>query len=223
MKLFPVYTLFDIELVKGKDCYVCDAKGNEYLDLYGGHAVISIGHSHKAYVKAITQQLEQLGYYSNSVKLPIQNKLAKQLGKLSGYQNYGLFLCNSGAEANENALKLASFHTRRKLIVAFEGGFHGRTHGAVAVTDNAKIQAPINNKSHVLTIPLNNINVLRGTFKTYEREIAGVIIEPIQGVNGIQLAEASFLKELEKLCKAYGVMLIADEVQAGFWKKWEIF
>ncbi len=223
MKLFPVYPVFDLELVKGKGSYVYDSKGNKYLDLYGGHAVISVGHNHPNYSKALKKQMKKLSYYSNSVKLPIQKKLAKRLGKASGYEDYNLFLCNSGAEANENALKLASFETSRRLVIAFEGGFHGRTHGAVAITDNQKIQAPINNNSHVLTIPLNNINVLRGTFKTYEKEIAAVIIEPIQGINGIQMARISYLQELEALCKEYGVMLIADEVQAGFGRTGKFF
>ncbi|MEZ5004273.1 MAG: aminotransferase class III-fold pyridoxal phosphate-dependent enzyme [Chitinophagales bacterium] len=223
MKLFPVYPLFDIELVKGKGAHVYDSKGVEYLDLYGGHAVISVGHGHKKYNKALIKQLDQLAYYSNSVKLPIQKKLAKQLGKSSGYKDFDLFLCNSGAEANENALKLASFHTNKRMVIAFEGGFHGRTHGAVAVTDNKKIQAPINQTDHVVTIPYNNINVLRGALNAYENEIAAVIIEPIQGVNGIQVADISYLIELEVLCKAAGIVLIADEVQAGYARTGDFF
>ncbi|MEZ5009910.1 MAG: aminotransferase class III-fold pyridoxal phosphate-dependent enzyme [Chitinophagales bacterium] len=223
MKLFPVYPLFDIELVKGKGANVYDSNGQEYLDLYGGHAVISVGHGHKAYKKAIKKQLGQLAYYSNSVKLPIQDKLAKKLGKVSGYKDYSLFLCNSGAEAIENALKIASFQTKKRIIITFEGGFHGRTSGAVAVTDNKKIQALVNPSEHVVTIPFNNINVLRGALNAYENEIAAVIIEPIQGVNGIQVADISYLIELEQLCKEAGILLIADEVQAGYARTGEFF
>ena len=223
MKLFPVYPLFDIELVKGKGANVYDSDGQEYLDLYGGHAVISVGHGHKEYKKAIKKQLDELAYYSNSVKLPIQDKLARKLGKVSGYKDYSLFLCNSGAEAIENALKIASFQTKKRVVIAFEGGFHGRTSGAVAVTDNKKIQALVNPSDHVVTIPFNNINVLRGALNSYENEIAAVIIEPIQGVNGIQVADISYLIELEQLCNAAGILLIADEVQAGYARTGEFF
>ncbi len=223
MNLFPTYPLFNISLEKGKGCYVYDAKGKKYLDLYGGHAVISIGHDHPAYTKAIKKQAGKLGYYSNSVKLPIQYELAQKLGKLSKYPDYQLFLCNSGAEANENAIKLASFHTGRKLIVAFEGGFHGRTHGAVAVTDNPKIRAMVNSNEHVITLPFNDKDALKKVFAEKGMEIAAVIIEPIQGVAGIQIAKTGFMQLICRLCHQKGALLIADEVQAGYGRTGKFF
>ena len=223
MNLFPTYPLFDISLEKGKGCFVYDINGNRYLDLYGGHAVISVGHNHPVYAKRLKSQISKLGYYSNSVKLPIQSELANKLGKLSKYNDYQLFLCNSGAEANENALKLASFHNKRKVIVAFEGGFHGRTHGALAVTDNPKIRAVINENNHVITLPFNNKELVKKAFKERGNEIAAVIIEPIQGVAGIQVAQPSFIQLIERLCYQKGALLIADEVQAGFGRTGKFF
>ena len=164
MDLFPVYPLFNISLEKAKGCYVYDIKGNKYLDLYGGHAVISVGHKHPIYTKRLKKQIDQIGYYSNSVKLPIQYELARKLGKASRYQDYELFLCNSGAEANENAIKLASFHTNRKLIISFKGAFHGRTHGTLAVTDNSRIRAAVNDNKHVVTLPYNDKEAIKKYF-----------------------------------------------------------
>jgi len=216
MDLFNVYPVFDIALERGKGCYVFDIKGKRYLDLYGGHAVISVGHNHPVFTQSVTRQLHQLPYYSNSVKLPIQWKLARKLGKASFCNDYQLFLCNSGAEAVENALKLASFSTGRKRILSFEGGFHGRTHGALAVTDNPKIRAGINTADHVVILPFNDEGALKAAFLKYKDEIAGVLIEPIQGLGGIREASTSFLQLIERLCLQNGSLFIADEVQAGF-------
>lgn len=214
MKLFDVYPLFDITLEKGKGAYVWDNKGLKYLDFYGGHAVISLGHAHPHWQKRIAKQLEKLPYYSNSVHLPIQEKLAKKLGKVSNCEDYQLFLCNSGAEANENALKIASFHNKRKKVIAFKGAFHGRSAGAVAVTDNAKIKPPVNPDEHVLFLPFNDAEALEKAFN--ENEICAVIIELIQGVNGIYEPDVHFLQLIERLCKTHDALFIADEIQSGF-------
>jgi acetylornithine aminotransferase len=223
MNLFPVYSLYDIELVKGKMSYVYDSNENAYLDLYGGHAVISVGHSHPDYVKAVKKQLQTFVYYSNSVHLPIQKKLANKLGKASRCFDYQLFLCNSGAEAIENAIKIASFETGRSKILCFDGAFHGRTHGALAVTDDPKISAPINTAEHTIRIPYNDAAALKQAFKTFGKEIAAVIIEPIQGVAGIVMAESAFLNLLERLCFQNNALLIADEVQSGFGRTGKFF
>ena len=207
----------------GKGCYVYDQTGTEYLDLYGGHAVISIGHSHPKYVKMIARQLKRLGYYSNSVQLPLQEKLANKLGKRSGHDDYQLFLCNSGAEAVENAIKLASFHTGRRKLIAFSAAFHGRTHGALAATDNQKIRSVINEADHVVRLPYNDEVYLQQAFNVHGEQVAAVIIEPIQGVGGVQIASTSFLKKIEQLCKEHGALFIADEVQSGFGRSGEFF
>lgn len=214
MKLFDVYSLYDIEPVKGSGCYVYDTDGNEYLDLYGGHAVISIGHAHPRYVKAISDQVGKLGFYSNSVQNSLQQQLADRLGKASGYDDYELFLCNSGAEANENAMKLASFHTGRSKILAFDKAFHGRTSGAVAATDNPKIQAPFNRTPNVEFVPLNDIDAVNEKLAT--GEFAAVIVEGIQGVAGIRMIDDDFLRKLRELTKQYGTLLILDEIQSGY-------
>jgi acetylornithine/N-succinyldiaminopimelate aminotransferase len=221
MKLFDVYPLFDISLVKGEGCYVFDDKGTKYLDYYGGHAVISIGHAHPHYVSTLKEQLDKLSFYSNSVHLEIQQQLADKLGQLSGYDDYHLFLCNSGAEAVENALKAASFHNNRKKIIAFKGAFHGRTAGAVAVTDNPKIKPPVNDDAHVLFLEFNQEAELRKAFA--EHEICAVIIEPIQGVNGIYEPAASFLKLIQELCIENDALFIADEIQCGYGRSGKFF
>ena len=213
MNLFDVYPLFDIRPIRGKGCYLYDDKGTRYLDLYGGHAVISIGHSHPHYVNAITEQLHQLGFYSNSVKIPMQLELANKLGELSGYNDYSLFLCNSGAEANENALKLASFQNGKKKIIAFERSFHGRTSLAVAATHDKSIQAPVNLNDDILFLPLNDEQALKQAFND---DICAVIIEGIQGVGGVHIPEASYLHLLRRLCDKHGASLILDEIQSGF-------
>ena len=213
MNLFDVYPLFDIRPIRGKGCYLYDDKGTRYLDLYGGHAVISIGHSHPHYVNAITEQLHQLGFYSNSVKIPMQLELANKLGELSGYNDYSLFLCNSGAEANENALKLASFQNGKKKIIAFERSFHGRTSLAVAATHDKSIQAPVNLNDDILFLPLNDEQALKQAFSD---DICAVIIEGIQGVGGVHIPEASYLHLLRRLCDKHGASLILDEIQSGF-------
>lgn len=213
MNLFDVYPLFDITPVRGEGCYLYDEKGTRYLDLYGGHAVISIGHSHPLYVKAISEQLHKLGFYSNSVKIPQQNVLAEKLGELSGYNDYSLFLCNSGAEANENALKLASFQNGRKKILAFQKSFHGRTSLAVAATNDTSIQARVNENSDIVFLPWNDEAALRNAFND---DICAVIIEGIQGVGGVNIPNASFLKLLRTLCDKHGASLILDEVQSGY-------
>src|SRR6201992_2562203 len=213
MKLFDVYPLNDITIVKAKGSYVWDAEGQQYLDLYGGHAVISIGHTHPHYVKRITDQLNKVGFYSNSIHIPLQEELADKLGKISGRPDYQLFLCNSGAEANENALKLASFHTGRKKVVAFTKSFHGRTSLAVAATDNPSIVAPVNQTDNVIFLPWNDVPALEECFAKKGNEIAAVIIEGIQGVGGINVASAEQLQAISRLCKEYGAVFVADSVQ----------
>lgn len=213
MDLFNVYKRWNIEPVKGSASTLWDAEGQEYLDLYGGHAVISIGHCHPHYVAAVTEQLNKLGFYSNAVQNGLQDALAKKLGQVSGYPDYHLFLCNSGAEANENALKLASFHTGRSKVLAFSGAFHGRTSGAVSVTDNPKIRAPFNATENVNFVPLNNLEAAEKELST--KAYAAVIIEGIQGVAGIQLPTDQFLQELRALCDRTGTLLILDEIQSG--------
>lgn len=221
MKLFDVYPLFNIEIVKGKGCHVWDTEGNEYLDLYGGHAVISVGHSHPVYVAAITEQINKLGFYSNSVINSLQQKLADKLGKASGYDDYSLFLINSGAEANENALKLASFHNEKKRVIAFKHAFHGRTSAAVRVTDNPKIIAPVNEDLAVTYIDINDSIAVEAELK--KGDVSSVIIEGIQGVGGIQLPSDSFMKELRTLCTKYEACLILDEIQSGYGRSGKFF
>ena len=216
MNLFDVYPLNDIEIVKASGSKVWDASGQEYLDLYGGHAVISIGHTHPHYVERLTEQLQKVGFYSNSVKIPLQVQLAKKLGEVSGKPDYQLFLCNSGAEANENALKLASFYNGKKKIIAFKGAFHGRTSLAVSATDNPKIIAPVNETDHVVFLPLNDIEALAQAFAEHGHEIAAVIIEGIQGVGGIREAAVDFLQKIRSLCDQYNAAYIADSVQCGY-------
>ena len=221
MTLFDVYSLYDIEPVRGKGSHVFTSDGTEYLDLYGGHAVISIGHAHPHYVEAISNQVEKLGFYSNSVINSLQQKLADKLGRLSGYEDYSLFLCNSGAEANENAIKLASFETGREKILAFGKAFHGRTSGAVVATDNPKIRAPFNVTDKVDFVPLNDIEATKKALET--KEYAAAIIEGIQGVSGIHLPDDEFLRSLEKLCKETGTLLILDEIQSGYGRTGKFF
>ncbi len=216
MNLFDVYPLNDIEITKASGSSVWDANDQKYLDLYGGHAVISIGHTHPHYVKRLTDQLNKVGFYSNSVKIPLQVQLAQKLGQVSGKKDFQLFLCNSGAEANENALKLASFYNGRKKIIAFKGAFHGRTSLAVAVTDNPKIVAPVNQTENVIFLPHNNEVALEETFKAQGDEICAVIIEGIQGVGGIKEASKSFLQKIRSLCDEYNAVYIADSVQCGY-------
>lgn len=216
MNLFDVYPLNDIEITKASGSNVWDANDQKYLDLYGGHAVISIGHTHPNYVKRLTDQLGKVGFYSNSVKIPLQVQLAEKLGQVSGKKDFQLFLCNSGAEANENALKLASFYNGRKKVIAFTGAFHGRTSLAVAVTDNPKIVAPVNQTENVIFLPHNNEVALEETFKAQGNEICAVIIEGIQGVGGIKEASKSFLQKIRSLCDEYNAVYIADSVQCGY-------
>ena len=221
MNLFPVYPLFDINIVKGKGCHVWDDKGQEYLDLYGGHAVISIGHCHPHYVEMLTQQLNTLGFYSNSVVNTLQEQLAERLGKVSGYPDYQLFLINSGAEANENALKLASFHTGRTRILAAGKAFHGRTSLAVEATDNPKIVAPVNANGHVTFLPLNDLDAFTSELK--KGDVATVIVECIQGVGGIRMATKEFMQGLRKVCDEVGTLLICDEIQCGYGRSGKFF
>ncbi len=216
MKLYDVYPLNPIEITRGEGSRVFDKNGNTYLDMYGGHAVISIGHTHPHYVKSLTEQLQKIGFYSNSVEIPLQAQLAEKLGNLSGKQHNQLFLCNSGAEANENALKLASFYNGRKKIIAFKAAFHGRTSLTVAATDNPKIVAPINATAEVVFLPFNDVVVLEKTFREIGSSVAAVIIEGIQGVGGIRVATADFLQKIRSLTKQYDALFIADEVQAGY-------
>ena len=221
MKLFDVYPLFNIEIVKGKGCHVWDKEGNEYLDLYGGHAVISVGHSHPTYVKAISDQVSKLGFYSNSVINSLQQTLADKLGKASGYDEYSLFLINSGAEAHENALKLASFHNGKKRVLAFKHSFHGRTSAAVRVTDNPKIIAPVNEGLDVSYLPLNDSFAVEAELK--KGDVSSVIIEGIQGVGGIQVPTNDFLQDLRSLCTKYQAVLILDEIQSGYGRSGKFF
>ncbi len=216
MKLFDVYPLNDIVINKAQGSYVYDTNGSEYLDLYGGHAVISIGHTHPHYVKKLEDQLHQIGFYSNSIQMPLQQELAELLGKVSGKNDYQLFLCNSGAEANENALKLASFFNGRKKVIAFKGAFHGRTSLAVAVTDNPKIVAPVNENPNVIFLSHQDEEALDAAFAAHGNEIAAVIIEGIQGVGGIVEAGISFLQKIRSLCDRYQSVYIADSVQCGY-------
>jgi len=216
MNLYDVYPLNDIEITKAAGSNVWDANGQQYLDLYGGHAVISIGHTNPHYVQRLTDQLNKVGFYSNSIKIPLQVQLAEKLGHVSGKKDYQLFLVNSGAEANENALKLASFYNGRKKIIAFSGAFHGRTALAVAATDNPKIVAPVNQTENVIFLPFNNEVALEETFKSQGNEIAAVIIEGIQGVGGIKEASKSFLQKIRSLCDEYNAVYIADSVQCGY-------
>ena len=220
MNLFDVYPLYDIEPVRAQGSYLWDKTGTKYLDLYGGHAVISVGHCHPYYVEKVTQQLAQIGFYSNSVRIPIQDELAQKLGSLSGYEEYALFLCNSGAEANENALKVASFFNGRKKVIAFKKAFHGRTAGAVAVTDNPAIVAPINANGHVRFLPFNDVAALETAMN---EEICAVIIEGIQGVGGIHVASDEFLQTARRLCDQMGACLILDGVQCGYGRSGRFF
>lgn len=221
MTLFPVYPLFDINIVKGKGCHVWDDKGQEYLDLYGGHAVISIGHCHPHYVDMLTKQLNTLGFYSNSVINTLQSQLAERLGQVCGYPDYQLFLINSGAEANENALKLASFHTGRKRVLAAGKAFHGRTSLAVEATDNPKIVAPVNSNGHVTFLPLNDLAAFEAELD--KGDVAAVIVECIQGVGGIRMATAEFMQGLRKACDKTGTVLICDEIQCGYGRSGKFF
>jgi len=220
MKPFDVYPLFDIEPIKAESCWIWDKEGKKYLDFYGGHAVISIGHTHPHYVKKIEEQLEQIAFYSNSVKIRQQEELSQKLGELSGYDDYGLFLCNSGAEANENALKLSSFHNGRKKIIAFEKSFHGRTSLAVATTNDSSIQASINGSHEIVFVPLNDEFALS---KTLTSDVCAVIIEGIQGVAGIQTPSDDFLKYIRKRCDETGALMIVDEVQSGYGRTGKFF
>ncbi len=215
MKLFDVYPLYDVEIVKGQGSTVWDQEGQDYLDFYGGHAVISIGHTHPRYVERLTDQLGRLGFYSNSVKIGVQQELVRKLGPLSGHDDYQLFLCNSGAEANENALKLASFHTGRKKVVAMRGAFHGRTSLAVAATDNPNITAPVNRTENVVFVTLNDEQELEALFAKEGGEIAAVILEGIQGVGGIRVASDAYLQKVRALCDEDGAVYVADSVQCG--------
>ncbi|MGG5506643.1 MULTISPECIES: aspartate aminotransferase family protein [unclassified Myroides] len=216
MKLYDVYPLNPIEIGKGQGSYVFDKNGQAYLDLYGGHAVISIGHTHPHYVSSVKKQLDQIGFYSNSIEIPLQQQVATLLGKVAGIQDYQLFLCNSGAEANENALKLASFHNGRKRVIAFSQAFHGRTSLAVAATDNPKIVAAVNQTDDVVFLPFNDEDALEQAFQTYGEEVTAVIIEGIQGVGGIRVATPSFLQKIRSLTLQYGAVFIADEIQCGY-------
>jgi acetylornithine/N-succinyldiaminopimelate aminotransferase len=223
MKLFDVYPLNNITITKAQGSYVWDENGVQYLDMYGGHAVISIGHTHPHWVKRIEEQLEKIAFYSNSVVIPIQQQLAEKLGKVSSKEDYQLFLCNSGAEANENALKLASFHTGRKKIIAFSKSFHGRTSLAVAATDNKSIVAPVNETDNVVFLPFNDEKALQQCFDTMGKEVAAVIVEGIQGVGGINVAKESFLQLIRNLCDQYSAVYIADSVQCGYGRSGKFF
>ncbi len=221
MKLFDVYPIYEIEPVKGDGCFIIDRNGNKYLDCYGGNAVISIGHNNPYYIKKITDQLQKIGFYSNSVIISLQKELAEKLGQISGYENYNLLLCNSGAEANENALKLASFNNGKRRVVSFKDAFHGRTSGTLAVTDNPSISAPINTNYHVTFVPLNNIKAVEAELK--KNDITAVIIEGIQGLAGINCPDNDFLIDLNSLCKKFEVELILDEVQSGYGRTGKFF
>lgn len=221
MKLFDVYPLFDIEIKEGKGCKVYDEKGDEYLDLYGGHAVISVGHSHPHYVQAIKNQAEKLVFYSNSVKNSLQVELAEKMGKISGYEDYSLFLINSGAEANENALKLASFHTGCKRVISFKKSFHGRTSAAVKITDNPKIVAPINDNIDVTFLALGDIEGVERELQ--KGDVCAVIIEGIQGIGGIKVPSDEFMQQLRQITEQYNVVLILDEIQSGYGRSGKFF
>ena len=221
MKLFDVYSLYDIEPVHGEGNYIYTADGTRYIDLYGGHAVISVGHSHPHYVGAVAQQVSHLGFYSNSVKNSLQVRFAEMLGKASGYEDYSLFLCNSGAEANENAIKLASFHSGKSKVLAFEKAFHGRTSGAVAATDNPKILSPFNRTENVEFVPLNDIEAVEERLRS--GEFCAVLIEGIQGVAGIYCPTDEFLRQLREVTQRYGVSLILDEIQSGYGRTGKFF
>lgn len=223
MNLFDVYPLNPVTVIKGLGSHVWDDQNQQYLDLYGGHAVISIGHSHPHWVKRIEEQLHKLAFYSNSVHIPLQEELAKKLGQISGKENYQLFLCNSGAEANENALKLASFYNGRKKIVAFNKAFHGRTSLAVAVTDNKNYVAPVNETDNVVFLPFNDEQALKDYFAANGKEVSSVIIEGIQGVGGINVATPEFLQLIRSLCDEYGAVYIADSVQCGYGRSGKFF
>ena len=220
MKPFDVYSAFDIEIDKASGSYLWDTQQKKYLDLYGGHAVISVGHSHPTYVNAIAKQLNNVAFYSNSVKISLQNKLSEQLGRLCGYEDYQLFLCNSGAEANENAFKLASFHNGRKKIISFNAAFHGRTSLAVSATDNLNIIAPVNVNPNIIFLPLNNMDAIE---KEIDGSVCAVIVEGIQGIGGVNTPSISFLKKLRAICDAKGVMLILDEIQSGYGRTGKFF
>jgi acetylornithine/N-succinyldiaminopimelate aminotransferase len=221
MNLFDVYPLYNVTPVKAEGCYVWDKNKTKYLDLYGGHGVISVGHTHPKYVATLTNQLQKIGFYSNSVQMPLQVELAEKLGKLSGCENYNLFLCNSGAEANENALKLASFITDKSRIIAFTNSFHGRTSAAVAVTDNKSINAPINLQQKVTFLPLNDVELV--IHEIGKEDVAAVIIEGIQGVGGLDEGTTEFFKEVEKICQKNDVLLILDEIQSGYGRSGKFF
>ncbi len=223
MKTFDVYPINDITITHAKGSRVWDKDNTEYMDLYGGHAVISIGHTHPHWVKRIEDQLHQIAFYSNSIKIPLQDELAAKLGEVSGKKDFDLFLCNSGAEANENALKLASFHTGRKKIVAFKKAFHGRTSLAVAVTDNPNIVAPVNETTNISFLPFNDIEALEAHFRQEGNEIAAVIVEGIQGVGGINVASNAFLQAIRKQCDDFGAIYIADSVQCGYGRSGKFF
>lgn len=223
MKLFDVYPLNDITITKARGSFVWDENNMQYLDMYGGHAVISIGHTHPHWVERIEAQLHQIAFYSNSIKIPLQQQLADKLGELSGKLDFQLFLCNSGAEANENAMKLASFYTKRKKIIAFSKAFHGRTSLAVAATDNKNIIAPVNETDNIIFLPFNDVEALRECFKKEGEQIAAVIIEAIQGVGGIVIATDEFLQEIRNLCTQHGVVFIADSVQDGYGRSGSFF
>lgn len=223
MELLNVYPINQLTITRGQGSYVWDSKGEKYLDFYGGHAVISIGHSHPHYISAVEKQLKQIGFYSNSIHIPQQQELATLLGSISGKEDYQLFLCNSGAEANENAIKLASFHTGRKKVIAFTGAFHGRTSLAVAATDNKKLSAPVNDTDKIICLPFNDVSALHQCFEHQGNEIAAVITEGIQGVGGIQAATTDFLKAIRTLCDQHGSVYIADAVQCGYGRSGQFF